>query len=176
MRLVRVDQSPPGVYVSRKYRSSRPVRSLASILNMSAMLRSSPYIRLYCFHVPWPKDRRPSFCHSLQGLSAEHPGTSRDHAGLLDHRRLPALRSEAPVFTSGHFPGSAVAPRVGKTLRGRKSAVIHGRDEASHSSRRTGADQGDGRAEAYDRPLRFDAGDCRLDHCGCTTREGAGDQ
>ena len=109
-------------------------------------------------------------------MSAEHPGTSRDHAGLLDHRRLPALWSEAPVFTRGHFPGSTFARPAGETLPAHKSAVIHGRDEAGHSARGTGTDQGDGRTETHDRPVRFDAGDCCVDHCGCTTRKGAGHQ
>lgn len=110
----------------------------------------SPYIRLYSIYVSWPNDRRPSFCRSLQGLSAEHPGTRRDSAGLLDNRRLSALRSEAPVFIGGHFPGPTFVRRIGETLPGHKSTVMYGRDETSHSARGTGTDQGDDRTEAHD--------------------------
>ena len=86
------------------------------------------------------------------------------------------LWSEAPVFTRGHFPGSTFARPIGETLTGHRSAVMCGRDEAGHSEGGTGTDQGDGRTETYDRPFRFNSGNCRVDHCGCSTRKGAGHQ
>ena len=70
--------------------------------------KSSSYIRLYCIHVPRPNVRYPSPCHHLQRLSAKYPRAGPDSAGLMDRRRVPALRREAPAFAGGYFPGSAV--------------------------------------------------------------------
>ena len=86
------------------------------------------------------------------------------------------LWSESPVFTRGHFPGSTVARPAGEAFAGHRSAVICGRDEAGHSEGGTGTDQGDGRTETYDRPFRFNSGNCCVDHCCCSTRKGAGHQ
>ena len=111
--------------------------SPSRIFPSCSLLIYSPYIRLYSICVSWPNDRRPSFCRSLQRLSAEHPGTCRDYAGLLDHCRLSSLRNETSRSTRGHFPRSTFARAVGKIHPGHKPAVIHGRDEAGHSARGT---------------------------------------
>lgn len=55
-------------------------------------------------------------------------------------------------------------------------AVKNGRDEAGDRSRGTGTGQGNGRAKAYDRPVCFDTGHCRVDHRGGAACQGAGHQ
>lgn len=41
-------------------------------------------------------------------------------------------------------------------------------------ARGTGTDESYGRAETHDGPVRFNAGDCRIDHSRDTARAGAG--
>jgi hypothetical protein len=68
----------------------------------------SLYIRLYCIRVPRPNVRYPSLRHHLQRLSAKYPRACPNSAGLMDRRRVPALRGEAPVFARRYFPGPAM--------------------------------------------------------------------
>jgi hypothetical protein len=72
--------------------ANRTGRSCVRFRRVEKLLNDSPLIRLYYLYVPRPNLRNPSFCHSLQRVSAEHSGTSPDVAGLLDRCRVSALR------------------------------------------------------------------------------------
>ena len=49
----------------------------------------------------------------------------------------------------------------------------NGGDEAGCRSRGTGTGEDDGRGKAQDRPICFDTGHCRVDHCGRAACQGA---
>ncbi len=121
-----------------------------------------------------PKLRLPAICRQLQRLSAEHPRAGPDFAGLMDRCRLPPLRGEAPVFARGDISGATIPRTPCKVPADWSTAVTDGRDEAGYRKGGTGACGGDGRTEAHDGPVRLDAGDCCIDHCGRAAREGAG--
>jgi hypothetical protein len=54
------------------------------IRRVEKLLKYSPNIRLYCFHVPRTNARNPSLCRQLQRTSAEYRRASADVAGLMD--------------------------------------------------------------------------------------------
>lgn len=137
-------------------------------------MKSSPYIRLYCSHVSYPNPGRLSVCHRLQRVSREHSCAGGDLAGRLDYCDLPALRPKAPLLAGRDLSGKAVASGCGAA--GPRAEVTRGPNEEGNRSRGAGAKERDGGAGADDRPVRIDAGNRRVDHCGREAGKGSGHQ
>jgi hypothetical protein len=73
---------------------------------MPNLCKYSPFICLYCFHVPCPDTRTVPVRRPLQALLREHPGTGRNLAGLMDRNQMPPLRRNGSVPAKRDLPGS----------------------------------------------------------------------
>ena len=80
------------------------------VANPEIMLKSSSFVRLYCFGVEPAAFTDLRLHGDLQGLWREHPCPSADDAGYVDRSRVSPLWRASLLFASGYFPRPVVAP------------------------------------------------------------------